>query len=192
MTSTSDIPIVEFSTANQWRQWLTANYANQAGVWLRLYKKNAGITSLTHAEALDQALCFGWIDGQAKKLDDVSWIIKFTPRREKSMWSKRNKTLVERLIQEKQMTIHGLKEIDRAKKDGRWDAAYDSPKNMTVPQDFVRLIAIDTEAHHFYKTLNKANLYAIAWRLQTARTEKTREHRFKKLVDMMKNKQKLH
>lgn len=192
MTSTSDIPIVEFSTANQWRQWLTANYANQAGVWLRLYKKNAGIASLTHAEALDQSLCFGWIDGQAKKLDDVSWIIKFTPRREKSMWSKRNKTLVERLIQEKQMTIHGLKEIDRAKKDGRWDAAYDSPKNMTVPQDFVRLIAKDTEAHHFYKTLNKANIYAIAWRLQTAKTEKTREQRFKKLVDMMKNKQKLH
>jgi uncharacterized protein YdeI (YjbR/CyaY-like superfamily) len=192
MNTSSDIPILEFSTAQQWRDWLKDNYTNTEGIWLRLYKKNTGIPSINHAEALDQALCFGWIDGQGKKLDEKSWIIKFTPRRTKSMWSKRNRINVERLIQEKQMTEHGLKEIERAKQDGRWEAAYDAPKDMVIPDDFLQILAQDKEAEKFFNTLNKVNTYAIAWRLQTAKNPDIRKKRINAIVTMMKEGKKFH
>ena len=148
--------------------------------------------SITHAESLDQALCFGWIDGQGKKLDEKSWIIKFTPRRNKSIWSKRNRSNVERLIKEKQMTIHGLKEIERAKQDGRWEAAYDSQKDMAIPEDFSQILTKDKEAYAFFKTLNKANTYAIAWRLQTAKNPDIRKKRIQSIIGMLKQGKKFH
>src|SRR4051794_15889731 len=127
-----------FKTPKEWRSWLTKHHAEPVGVWLRFFKKASGVKSITYAEALDEALCFGWIDGQLKQYDTKSWLQKFTPRRRKSVWSKRNREHVARLIKEKRMTAAGLKEIQIAKKDGRWEGAYDSPKNMRVPADFLR------------------------------------------------------
>lgn len=190
--STPDLPILSFETCSQWREWLVHNHSQQDGIWLRLYKKGSGIKSITHEEALDEALCFGWIDALGKSYDSQSWILKFTPRRAKSMWSKRNRDNVVRLIQEKRMTEFGKKEIEKAKKDGRWNAAYDSPKHMVAPDDFLALLSTDTDAEAFYKTLNKANTYAILWRLQTAKTPQVRTKRLHALFNMMKARKKLH
>lgn len=181
-----------FRNAQAWRTWLQKNYTNQIGIWMRLYKKTSGIASITHAEALDQALCFGWIDGQGKKLDEASWMIKFTPRRQKSIWSKRNKANVERLIKARLMTVHGLREVDRAKQDGRWDAAYDSQKDMVIPEDFLHALSKHQEAERFFMTLNKTNLYAIAWRLQTAKNADTRKKRIASLIESLKQRKTFH
>ena len=120
-------------------------------------KKGSSKVSVNHAQALDEALCFGWIDALAKSYDADTWILRFTPRRPKSIWSKVNREHVARLIQEKKMTEHGRKEIESAKEDGRWDAAYDSPKNMTIPEDFLHELKKDADAFAFYSTLKKAN-----------------------------------
>jgi uncharacterized protein YdeI (YjbR/CyaY-like superfamily) len=184
--------IKSFSSSAEFRTWLSKNYDLQEGIWLKLLKKKSGSTTFSHADALDEALCYGWIDGVGKKYDDESWIIKFTPRREKSIWSKRNKENVARLIKTNRMTEHGLREVERAKADGRWDAAYDSPKEMKMPKDFMDELKKDKEAYDFFKTLNKTNTYAIAWRLQTAKKPETREKRKKILLDKMKNKEKLY
>jgi uncharacterized protein YdeI (YjbR/CyaY-like superfamily) len=132
-----------------------------------------------HAEALLVALCYGWIDGQLKGLDEQSWLHKFTPRRAKSIWSKRNRDLAEQLAAAGKMKRRGREEMAAAKADGRWDKAYDSPSNMTVPADFLRELAKNAEARSFFKTLNKANRYAIAWRLQTAKKPETRDKRMR-------------
>jgi len=162
------------------------------GIWLRIFNKDSDEATITYDEALDEALCFGWIDGQKKKYDEKSWLQKFTPRRSKSIWSKRNKTRVAQLIEEKRMQPSGLKEIETAKRDGRWDKAYDSPSQMKSPADFLAILKKDQQAYDFFKTLNKANTYAIAWRLQTAKKPETREKRMQILLKMMKNRQKLH
>lgn len=192
MKDNSKLQIKSFPSSVKFRGWLFKNYDRQEGIWLKLFKKNSGKKTFSHGEALDEALCFGWIDGQGKKHDDESWIIKFTPRREKSIWSKRNRENIARLIKSKRMTKHGLKEVERAKADGRWNAAYDSPKEMKMPKDFMDELKKDKEAYNFFKTLNKTNTYAIAWRLQTAKKTETREKRMKNFLDMMKNKEKLY
>jgi uncharacterized protein YdeI (YjbR/CyaY-like superfamily) len=189
---TIEYPIKSFDTQADWRQWLEQNYDAEAGVWLRFYKKDSGIVKLNYDQALEEALCFGWIDGQVKKYDDKSWLQKFTPRRLKSMWSKRNKEKVARLIELGKMHESGLAEVEAAKADGRWDKAYDSPKNMEVPKDFLEELAKDPIAEAFFKTLTKVNTYAIAWRLQTAKKPETRERRKKALLEMLHNHQKLH
>jgi len=185
-------PIISFPTAEKWRAWLEKNSAKSFGVRLRLFKKTSGKRSVTRSEALDEALCYGWIDGQADKYDDESWLQKFTPRRRRSIWSKRNREHVARLIKEGRMTSAGLKEVEAAKKDGRWDAAYDSPKNMEVPADFLEILKKDKEAFEFFKTLNKANKYAIAWRLATAKKPETRDRRMNVLLEMLSQGKKLH
>ena len=184
--------IKSFSSPEKWSEWLSDNFEREEGVWLRIFKKNSGKETLDHASALDEALCYGWIDGQGKSYDELSWLIKFTPRRTKSIWSQRNKENVERLIEQKRMKAPGLKEIEKAKADGRWDAAYDSPKNMEVPPDFIDELKKDNSAYEFFKTLNKTNIYAIAWRLQTARNPETRKKRMIKLLDKMKRQEKLY
>ena len=148
--------------------------------------------SVTYAEALDQALCFGWIDGQKLPLDEISWVQKFTPRRSKSGWSKRNITHVNRLIQAGQMTPAGLKQVEAAKADGRWAAAYDSPANATVPPEFMKELARNTKAKQFFSTLNRANLYAIAYRLQTAKRSETKIKRMKLIIEMLARGEKFH
>jgi len=181
-----------FKTGALWRTWLLKHHAAASGVWLRLYKKASDMPSVTYAEALDEALCFGWIDGQKKSYDEVSFLQKFTPRREKSMWSKQNIAHVARLTKAKRMMPAGVAEVTRAKKDGRWDAAYDKPSEMKVPAYFLQVLRAHPEAHTFFKTLNRANTYAIAWRLHTAKTEAARARRQEKLIALLREGKKLH
>lgn len=161
--------ILPFSTQKKWRTWLSKNYERNEGIWLQLYKKDSGVKSINHDEALEEALCFGWIDGMAKGYDETSYLQKFTPRRKQSTWSKRNIDIVEKLTAEGKMHPAGQAEVERAKADGRWDLAYDSPKNMQEPDDFMTELANYPEALAFYKTLNKTNKFAITFRLQTAK-----------------------
>jgi uncharacterized protein YdeI (YjbR/CyaY-like superfamily) len=157
-----------------------------------MYKKATGIESVNHPEALDEALCYGWIDGQSKSYDEESWLQKFTPRRKKSLWSKRNIEHIERLRKAGKMTQAGEKEVEAAKADGRWAAAYDGPATIKMPEDFLKELAKDKKAEAFFNTLNKTNIYAIAWRLQTAVKPETRERRFNKLLEMLKKGEKIH
>lgn len=185
-------PIHTFATAKEWRSWLAKNHGQTECVWLRFFKKDSGVKGMTYAEALDEALCYGWIDGQVKKYDAKSWVQKFTPRRPRSMWSKRNREHVARLIAAKKMRAPGVRQVEAAKKDGRWDGAYDSPKNMQVPADFIRAVNKDKKLKAFYATLNRANTYAIAFRLNTAKKPETRERRFAVLIGMLKEGRRLH
>ncbi len=183
--------IVSFATAQTWRSWLDKNHARVSGIWIRIYKKDSGKKTVTYAEALDEALCYGWIDGQKKTYDAESFLQKFTPRRPKSMWSKRNREHIARLTKEKRITVAGKKEIDAAKRDGRWDLAYDAPSTMTIPEDFLKALKKDKKAYEFFCTLNKANTYAIAWRLQTAKKPETRVRRMEILLGMLAQQKKL-
>jgi uncharacterized protein YdeI (YjbR/CyaY-like superfamily) len=187
-----DFEILAFETAKEFRQWLSKNYSNSSGIYIRFYKKASGVKSINYAEALDEALCFGWIDSIANTLDAQSYIQKFTPRRAKSMWSKRNREYVARLVSEGRMTEAGVVEVEKAKTDGRWDQAYDSPKDMTVPEEFLQLLEKNKKAKAFFETLNKTNRYAIGWRLQTAKKAETRERRMKMIVEMLERGEKLH
>jgi len=147
---------------------------------------------VTHDEALDVALCYGWIYGQRKPYDNTYFLQKFTPRRPKSLWSKRNIEKVAELTAEGRMQSSGLEEVEAARRDGRWEAAYDSARNMVVPEDFLQALGENQEAQAFFSTLNKANVYAIAWRLQTAKTPETRKRRFDALLAMLARGEKLH
>jgi uncharacterized protein YdeI (YjbR/CyaY-like superfamily) len=185
MTTKSDLEIIAFPSAKEWELWLAKTHASSRGVWLRLFKKGSGVASVTHAEALAAALCYGWIDGQLRKHDEESWLRKFTPRRPQSVWSKRNRELVDQLVEAGKMRAAGLKEVEAAKSDGRWSRAYDSPSNMTVPEDFMKKLSKNKKARMFFETLNKANAYAIAWRLQTAKKPETREKRMTAIIEML-------
>src|ERR1041384_4901545 len=165
-----DPPIKFFPTPDALRTWLAAHHNASPGLWLRFYKKSSGKLSLTYDQALDQALCYGWIDGQSKSENERAYLQRFTPRRPKSPWSRRNTQHIARLIEAGLMTPSGLAAVEAAKADGRWSAAYDSPKNSAAPADFLKLLAQDKKARAFFHTLNKANTYAITYRLQTAKT----------------------
>jgi len=181
-----------FRSSQELRAWLAKEHTRAAGLLLRIYKKESGVVSVTYAEALDQALCFGWIDGQKLPFDANSWVQKFTPRRSRSAWSKRNITHVDRLIRAGEMMPAGLKEVEAAKADGRWAAAYDSPANATVPPEFVKELARNPRAKQFFSTLNRANLYAIAYRLQTAKRPETKVKRIKLIIEMLARGEKFH
>lgn len=187
-----EMQVVSFASAEEWRKWIAEHHAKSNGVWLRLYKKDSGEKTVSYAEALEEALCYGWIDGQVNKYDATSYIQKFTPRRPKSIWSKRNTEKAERLIQEGKMGKAGMHQVELAKADGRWQQAYDSYKNMKVPEDFLQLLSKNEKAKTFFDGLNKANLYAIAWRLQTAKKPETREKRLKEILQMMSEGKKFH
>ncbi|MFO7526551.1 MAG: YdeI/OmpD-associated family protein [Ignavibacteriaceae bacterium] len=192
MKSNTELPIITFQTQNKWRAWLNRNHNKSNGVWLQLYKKNSGVKSINHDMALDEALCFGWIDGQAKSYDELSYLQKFTPRRKRSIWSKRNTEKVEQLIKEGKMHSSGLAEIEAAKADGRWAQAYDSPANMKIPDDFIEKLSKKPNALAFFKTLNKTNTFSIIWRLQTAKKPETRERRMKAIIEMLGQGKKFH
>lgn len=179
----NDYDIIEFREPAAFRDWLENNVQKQVGVWLRIYKKASGIQSVTYAEALDEALCFGWIDGIKKTYDEQSYIQKFTPRRKRSLWSKRNIEHIERLRNEGRMTQAGEAEVQRAMDDGRWDAAYDAPSTMVVPDDFIKRLDDNEAAKVAFDKLKKSGRYAISWQLQTAKTEVTRIRRMQKIID---------
>lgn len=184
--------LVSFASSNEWRKWIAANHSKSKGVWLRFFKKDSGEETVTYTEALDEALCYGWIDGQLKTYDAKSYIQKFTPRRPKSIWSKRNVEKAERLIQEGKMKKAGMEQVELAKADGRWQKAYQSPKNMEMPKDLLEQLSKNKKAKAFFDGLNKANLYAIAWRLQTAKKPETRAKRLKEILDMLREGKKFH
>lgn len=184
--------ILSLRSAKEWKAWLKLNHARSKGVWLRISKKGSAEKSLTYAEALDVALCHGWIDGQKNRHDESSWLQKFTPRRPRSGWSKKNTEHAERLIRTGKMKPSGLAEIEAAKKDGRWKAAYASPGNAVIPEDFLKALKRNKKAEAFFKSLNKANLYSIAYRLQTAKTPATREKRMNAILAMMAKGEKFH
>jgi uncharacterized protein YdeI (YjbR/CyaY-like superfamily) len=187
-----DLRILSFASQLEFESWLEQNHTETNGIWLRFYKKNSGIETINYDEALDVALCYGWIDGQVKKYDEHSYLQKFTPRRANSMWSKRNKEHVARLEKEGKMKPSGIKEVEKAKTDGRWEKAYDSPGSMVVPDDFILELVKNKKALEFFESLNKTNKYTIGWRLQTAKNEATREKRLKEILMMMENEKKFH
>jgi len=188
----TDFQIISFKSPKELADWLAENHSESDGILIRMFKKDSGIASITHAGALNEALCYGWIDGQAKKYDEESWLQKFTPRRAKSIWSKRNIDHINRLIEEGKMKAAGFGEVEKAKADGRWEQAYDSPANMEVPEDFLKELSRNKKAKTFFDTLNKTNIYSITWRLQTAKKPETREKRMKAIIGMLTEGKKFH
>lgn len=188
----AELPIILFDDQKAWADWLKKHHGDATGVWLRLAKKNAELESVTYAEAVDVALCYGWIDGQSKRYDESSWIQRFTPRGPKSIWSKINREKVERLIKARRMRAPGLRAIESAKEDGRWDAAYDSPRTATVPDDLQAELDRSPEAKEFFSSLDSANRYAILFRVQTAKRPETRARRIATLVAMLEKGEKIH
>ena len=181
----ADLPIIPFATKHIWEQWLEENHQNPDGIWLRFYKKGSGIPSVNYAEALDVALCYGWIDAQLKSIDQHSYKQHFSPRRPRSIWSKRNIEHIERLMADGRMKPAGIKQVENAKSDGRWQQAYDSPSNMTLPEDFLIDLKKNEQAYDFYETLSKTNKYAICWRLQTAKRSETKQKRKQEILEML-------
>ena len=190
--SPAERPMQTFKSSADFRQWLAQNHAASSGIWLRFFKKASGEESLTYAQALDQALCFGWIDGQKKPFDAQSWLQRFTPRRPKSAWSKINTEHVVRLTKDGVMMAAGLKAVAAAKADGRWQAAYASQRNAGPPEDFLKELSKNKKAMAFFETLNKANVYAIVYRLATAKKPETRAKRMKTILAMMAQGKKFH
>lgn len=180
-----ELPIKTFRGPAELEKWV-ATPANAAGVWIKFAKKDSGIKSINYAQALEVALCYGWIDGQSKPLDDQYYLQRFTPRRKRSIWSKRNVGLVEKLIAEGRMTAGGLREIEAAKADGRWQNAYDSPKNMRVPADLEAALAKDKKARVFFESINKTNRFAICFRIHAAKKAETRAKRIEDFVAMLR------
>jgi uncharacterized protein YdeI (YjbR/CyaY-like superfamily) len=189
---TDAMKTLSFKSADAFRAWLAKNHGVSPGILLQIYKKDAGVVSLTYAQALDQALCYGWIDGQKLPGDQQSWLQAFVPRRPKSGWSRNNTRHAERLIKSGAMTAAGLQEVAAAKSDGRWQAAYDAFGSATVPDDFLRQLAKNKKAKAFFASLNKTNLYSIVYRLQTARKPETRDKRMAAIIAMLERGEKFH
>jgi len=187
-----DLPILAFDTATKWEKWLELHHEKSEGVWLRIFKKGSGEKTVTYAEALDGALCYGWIDGQKRAHDDVSFLQRFTPRRARSVWSRVNTGHVERLTAAGRMRPAGVRAVDAAKADGRWERAYVAHRDAEPPEEFMRELKKNRAAYAFYKTLNRANVYAIVYRLTTAKRAETRERWTKRIIEMLANGESFH
>ena len=185
MAADDGLPIVFFGSAADWEAWLDANHTTD-GVWIKVAKKGSGIASVTHAEALEVALCFGWIDSRREALDDEYFLQRYTRRRPRGRWSRINREAVERLSAEGRMRPAGLAEVERAKADGRWDAAYDGARTATIPDDLQRELDARPAAKAFFETLSSQNRYAILYRLQDgAKKPETRARRLARFVAML-------
>ena len=187
----ADRPILEFKTQAEWRTWLKKHHAIHTGIWLRFYKKGSGIPTVYYPEALDEALCHGWIDGQARSLDEASYLQRFTPRRPKGLWSKIKIGHIERLTREGKMMPRGIQEVEAAQKDGRWDAAYAGQRDAKVPEDFLKRLAKDKKAFAFFNTLSRQNHFAVYFRLTTAKKPETRERRMTVILETLARGEKL-
>ena len=188
----ADLPLLEFPDRDAWAAWLREHGESSAGVWLRLARKGGGTRTVTYADAVEVALCHGWIDGQARRIDERHWRQRFTPRTPRSRWSKRNRDRAEKLIASGEMAPAGLREVGAARADGRWDAAYDSPATAEVPPDLQAALDADPAAREFFAGLDRANRYAILYRLQEARRPETRARRLEKFVAMLREGKRIH
>ncbi|MEV8042540.1 YdeI/OmpD-associated family protein [Streptomyces griseoluteus] len=189
---TQDLESVVFASAEAFEAWLGEHHAVSPGIWIKLRKKGPGIVALDYAQALDVALCYGWIDGQKAKVDEQWWLQRFTPRTPRSKWSKVNREKVAALIAQGRMRSPGQAEIDRAKADGRWEAAYDSARTATVPDDLMAALTAEPAAAEFFEALDRQNRYAILYRVQDAKKPETRARRIEKYVAMLARGEKPH
>lgn len=175
-----------------WETWLQKHYAGPTGIWLRIAKKDSGLKSVSYQQALEVALCYGWIDGQKLPEDERTWLQRFVPRSDRSIWSKINRDKAQYLIASGKMKPAGLAAIERAKANGRWKAAYDSPRRSAVPDDFQAALDANRKAQAFFSTLDRANRYAILFRIQTAKKAETRARKIKQFVEMLERGEKIH
>jgi len=187
-----DLPTKPFASRKKWSEWLARQYDKSAGVWLKLAKKGSGIRSVTYEEALEVALCHGWIDGQKKGFDEEYWLQKFTPRGPKSIWSKINTEKAQRLIESGEMKPAGFKAIEAAKQDGRWEAAYASQKNITAPEDFQAALDKNKSAKAFFASLRSAERYSFLFRIHNSKKPGTRARHIQRFVEMLEKGEKLH
>jgi uncharacterized protein YdeI (YjbR/CyaY-like superfamily) len=186
------LPKILFASAAEWEQWLEDNHAVSEGVWIRIAKKAAGIESVRYPEVLESALCYGWIDGRREALDERYFLQRFTPRRPRSKWSRINCEKARRLTVDGRMRPAGFAEVQRAKADGRWEAAYEGQKSSTVPDDLQRELDARPKAEAFFAELNSQNRYAIIYRLQDAKKSATRARRLAKFVAMLEAGETIH
>lgn len=187
-----DLPILSFETQSSLEDWLKSNAASSAGVWLQIAKKGSGIASVTYDEAVESALCYGWIDSHKKTYDEKTWIQKFTPRGARSIWSKVNKDKSEALIAVGRMSEQGLKAIENAKQNGNWDNAYEPQSVATMPEDFARELERNSKAKAFYDMLNVQNKYAILFRIKNAKKQETRANRIQQFISMLERGEKIY
>jgi uncharacterized protein YdeI (YjbR/CyaY-like superfamily) len=179
------LPVLDLPDRDDWRSWLEVNHASSQGLWLRLAKKNASVTSVSHAEALDEAICYGWIDGQRLAHDEHSFLQRFTPRRPRSKWSQINRSKALALIDEGRMTAAGLAEVRAAQQDGRWERAYEPQSRATVPPDFQRELERHPAAKEFFETLRGARRYAFLYRLHETTRPETRAKRIASYLELL-------
>lgn len=187
-----DLPILSFETQSSLEDWLKSNAASSAGVWLQIAKKNSGIASVSYDEAVESALCYGWIDSHKKTYDEKTWIQKFTPRGARSIWSKVNTEKAEALIAAGRMTEQGLKAIEKAKQNGNWDNAYEPQSVATMPEDFAKELEQNSKAKAFYDMLNGQNKYAILFRIRNAKKQETRTKRIQQFISMLERGEKIY
>ena len=180
-----DLPVIAFATREAWESWLSAQPADAKGLWLKLARKSSGIPTVSREDAVDTALCHGWIDGQLDAFDENHWLVRFTPRKPNSIWSEKNRARALELVKLGRMRPAGLREIERAKSDGRWDRAYASQRTAEVPEDLAVALARNPKASAFFATLNRVNRYAILHRTHTAKKPETRAARIAKFVAML-------
>jgi uncharacterized protein YdeI (YjbR/CyaY-like superfamily) len=185
------LPVILFETQESWSKWLEIN-ESAAGIWVQIAKKGSGINSINYQETLEVALCFGWIDGVKNTFDDKSWVQRFTPRKPNSKWSKINRNKAEELITVGKMRPSGMAAIELAKQKGIWEAAYDSQKNATIPDDLQKELYKNPEAAEFFSSLNSVNKYAIIYRLQVSRNPEIRTKKLAQFIEMLIRKEKLH
>jgi uncharacterized protein YdeI (YjbR/CyaY-like superfamily) len=185
-------PILQLASQATWEAWLDDEHAESDGVWLRFAKKGSGVETVAYAEALEVALCYGWIDSKVKSQDERFYLQKFTPRRAKSRWSQINRDKVEELTRRGRMKPAGLAQVELARADGRWEAAYASPASIEVPDDLEARLAASPKAAEFWERLNKSNRYAIVYQLEDAKKPETRARRLEKFVAMLERGEKLY
>jgi uncharacterized protein YdeI (YjbR/CyaY-like superfamily) len=181
-----------FKSQQHWAAWLERNHGKSTGLWLSLAKKGSPAPSVSYQEALEVALCYGWIDAQKKPESEHTWLQRFVPRSSRSVWSKINREKAQALIASGAMQAAGLEAIATAKKNGRWDSAYDSPSGATVPADFQAALDANPRAAEFFKTLDRANRYAILWRIQTVKKAETRIRKIEQFIAMLEKQEKIH
>lgn len=181
-----------FRSPAQWEAWLDDNHRQSAGLWMRLAKKDSDLKSITYAQALELALCYGWIDGQKRPESDDAWLQRFLPRSANSIWSKINRGKVEALISSGKIKPSGLLAVEAAKKCGTWDAAYDSPKNSKIPPDFEAALGANPRAREFFEALDGANRYALLFRIQTVKKAETRARKITEFIAMLKRRERIH